>query len=47
MKTGMEQVNPMDLLNDTEGLLQYSTELVPDWINMKLNVGGIPGEHSW
>lgn len=47
MKTVMKQVNPMDLFNDTEDLLQYSTELVPDWIEMKLNVGGISREHSW
>lgn len=42
MKTVMKQVNPMDSFSDTEGLLQYSTELVPDWIEKKLNVGALP-----
>lgn len=42
MKTVIEQVNPMGSFSDTEGLLQHLTELVPDWIERKLNIGALP-----
>lgn len=42
----MEQVNPIGSFNDIEGL-QYSTEFVTNWIEMKFNIGILPREHSW